>query len=306
MTTLKDIAAAAKVSVTTVSDVLNGKSEQRRVSAACTKRVLAIAKELNYKPHINARGLAKQQTFLIGVLAYSMHSSFWGEFLQGLITHLEAKDYRVIVSHSPDQRSANKATEEMLARKVDGIICAGPVRPAKKYWDDRWVFSHGPTDNKKMTWISVDDECGMRQSIEHLHQGQHQHIGLYGDINQRASFAKQFCKERKMSCLHAELDALVKAVHNNNITAVSCCSDRDAIQLMSALQNNGLKVPDDCAVIGYDDIEACQWMSPTLTTIRQPQQSYGQLLAETLLKKIDGEKAVSQLLEPKLIVREST
>lgn len=306
MTTLKDIAAAAQVSITTVSDVLNGKSKQRRVSAACTKRVLAIADKLNYKPHINARGLARQRTYLAGVLMYSMHSSFWGEMLQGVITGLEAHDYRVLISHSPDQRHANQAAEEMQARQVDGMISVGGVRPAKKYWHKCHVFSHGPVKDAKATWIGVDEETGIRQSIEHLHALKHTHIGILGDVSARPTYAQQFCRQYKMKAQHADLPTLVMAVENKKITAVCCCTDRHAITLCSALQNAGLKVPDDCAIIGYDDIEPCQWMSPPLTTIRQPQQAYGKLLAETLLQKINGEQVASQLLEPELVLRGST
>lgn len=307
ISTLKKIAGAAGVSITVVSDVLNRKAVARRVAPATEARVLAAAKKMGYAPNIHARALVQRRTFLAGLVASSIHTSFFGGIVAGFVEKMEDAGLRVLLSYSRDSKErADEAFEEMVRRGAEGVAFVGGVPDFRSRPLVPVAATHLGKIRRGISTVTVDHAMGSRLAAEHLLQLGRRNVALIGyDVDERLARAGKILEAAGAAIKHCspgELPALVR----NGVNGAFASTDFQAVEAMGELLCSGLSVPRDCAMIGYDDLILAKVVRPALTTIRQPKESYGQTLAELLLEGLNGKKPRAVRLSPELVVRGSS
>jgi len=320
---LKDVAASLKLSPTTVSVVLN-------YSPLADSIPQEAARSLNYRPNYIARSLRNQRTHTIGVLIPEMSDGYSAAVLSGVEEKLLQEGYFYFVaSHHHREDLIEKNTQFLVARCVEGILAIDTPIHHQSFLPIVSISGHDHI--KGVTNIVLNHEKAAHLAIEHLYSLGHRKIGVIK--------GQEFSSDTKVR-LSTVLDAAQKfgvQIRDNWITqligddpspetgylatkklisrgaeftAVLAFNDISAIGAIRALRENGLTVPEDVSIIGFDDITAAEYHHPALTTIRQPLKKMGSLGAEHLLQNIQKNSADTLSLEitvePDLIVRQST
>jgi LacI family transcriptional regulator len=319
MTTIKDVAKHARVSVTTASYVLNGIGN---ISDDTRKRVLNAARELNYHPNAFARNLKKQKTHTIGVFITRFGGSFYEEILEGIHDAVLKTDYELIVC--PDSRTNRRI---FTHRQVDGAIVFDSkikseiiIKLASKKFPivilDRLLKAD------YLLPLLIDNQQGTKEAFYHLYeQGARRIFFVSGALD---SFDNA---ERKKAFLdEAEKNNLVVECFNGNFTeasgydaakmiietddlpeAVFCANDQMSIGFIKAMREHHLKAPDDMAVVGFDDIQIAQYMQPALSTIGASRFLWGSAAATQLIDFLENENSFQPHRIPtRFIQRESS
>jgi LacI family transcriptional regulator len=327
--TLKDIAKRAGVTSATVSMVINNKPN---ISQTTRKKVLSIAKELNYYPNVIARGLATKRSNAIGVIVPNLASSFVVRVLQGIKSTNRDLNYTVLLFDTIGQKESEAQLFQRLARerRIDGVILIS----ATVTDEELNVFAEESVPGivvarqcDKIDCVYVNNEQGAKDAVNYLISKGHSVIAcvvsaklglpmeerLSGYRKSLAEKAIPFRQELVFSvdednmndgaAIFAKLKAIQPAV-----TAVFVpAGDMVAIGILKEAKKNGLRVPEDLAVVGYDDLPAAEVIEPSLTTVRQPKLEMGDYAINMIVDKIEGREAglKQKELPTKLIVRES-
>mgnify|MGYP005839761069 CR=1 FL=1 len=323
MTTILEVARAAGVSKSTVSRVLNGVP----VSEEARRRVEAAIKALNFNPNAQARGLSLRRNHLVGVVVPEIARIFYGEVLEGIESALAETGFDMIVCSTRNRRGRELSLTKLLwSKRVDGLILVTPREFSPKRLralkgEIPIVLVDGVSDS--FSSISVDNFAGGFIATEHLLKLGHRRIGLIlgpatkesqerlrGYRKALEAYGCPFVPEliRTGDYLFAsglrameELLALAERP-----TAVFATSDLMAIGALKAAGAHGVKVPEEMALVGFDDIEAAQWTSPTLTTVRQPLRQLGEIGGRTIVKAITERSEQTRIsLGCTLVIRES-
>jgi LacI family transcriptional regulator len=301
MTTIRDVAKHAGVSVTTASYALN---DTGTIGDATRKRVLDAAAELNYHPNAFARNLKKRKTHTIGVFISRFGGSFYEEILDGIHRVILDTDYELLVC--PESRSTRRM---LLHRQVDGAV----VFDSKI--SDESVLNlasyHFPIvvldrdlQNDFILPILLDNAQGVRQAFAHLYQqGLHKMAYIAGA-------ADSFDNAERMQTFLAEaaLRDLQVAVYHGSFTEVSgyeaaqvilrsgtspnavfCANDQMAIGFLRAMHEHGLHAPRDIAVVGFDDIPLSRYTQPQVSTIGTSRIEWGATAAQQLIDFLEKE-----------------
>ncbi len=333
--TVKDIARAAGVSVTTVSLALRGK-DANRISPATREKVLAIANDMNYQPNLAARALVNKKSNIIGLLIKTLLNPFYSELAQDIIDRAQERGYRVITCSVADGIDNHKADiRELISHGVDGlIICAAllddkfifdlidaglPVAMALRYVDEE-------LGSPAADFVGIDNPRGAYLAVEHLVKMGHRKIALLmGPMNTSTGKDRlqgaRVCLEHYGLQLEPQLlvegdftrrsgyevtrDLIAKDIE---FTAVFATNDHMALGVLDALRESGLNAPNDVAVIGFDDIEMAGLPRVGLTTVSQKKTVMGQVVVDILVSRIKKEALETVrrvVLEPKLIIRDT-
>ncbi len=309
MTTILDIAKRAGVSVTTASYVLNGRG---KISAATRQRVLEIAEELNYHPNAFARHLKKRKTQTIGVFISRFGGSFYEEILEGIHSVILDTDYELLVC--PENHSTHRT---LLYRQVDGAIVFD-----SKITDEyvlKLASSHFPIvvmdrslENDFILPLLLDNPAGVREAFNHLYQqGLHKLAFVAGaaDSFDNAERMATFLSEAKRHKLHVPVwqgnfteisgyEAARTILHSGDLpNAVFCANDQMAIGFLRVMQENGLRAPDDIAIVGFDDIVLARYTQPPLSTVGVSRFEWGTTAVRQLIDVLENSAA----FEPKRI-----
>jgi len=329
-----DIAYRAGVSQPTVSRALRNSP---LVNKETRERVQAIARELNYKVDINARKLRSKESRTFALLfsedpgsTDTAISPFFLSILANITRSSARRGYDLLISfqHYSDDWGA----EYENSHKADGIIFLGYgdyLTYIKKIARLDEMGAHfiawGPVlPNQPGRFIGCDNVDGGYQATKHLIQLGHKNIafiGSTGDFSPEFAaryqgYAKALLEANLIVDPTLQTDAHVnecdgfegmEALINSRakFTAAFCATDVIAMNAIRALHHTGKRVPEDVAIIGFDDIPMSSFSSPPLTTVRQDTQLAGEMLVEKLIDVIDGKKASSIQLPTSLIVRES-
>ncbi len=326
---LKDVAEAAGVSSCTASRALNGVM-LNKVSEETRQRIIKIADSMGYRPNIMARGLAKKRTNLIGVLVPEIRTSFLPQTMEGIWSAAENANMAVLLYVTDwSAQKEEKYLRQLVEWQVDGIIWVPNSTDninlfieVEQYLPVIQLFM--PVPELHSSKVILDNEKGGYLATQHLINLGHKKIAHFTAIN--GHFASSG-KER----LQGYLRALRKAklpVDNNLIvdsgfttkggrkafqqvakyqpTAVFACSDMVAWGCIQEAKLNGKSVPDELAVVGFDNLDIANLVVPSLTTIEQPQRQFGELAVTKLLEALDNEIYEEVVLEPRLIKRQSS
>ena len=337
MTTIRELAQRSGVSVATVSRVLNGYVD---VSDSTRKRVLKVAKELDYTPSAAARTLVRQRSQVIGVLLETgkghpdLQHPFFQEVLVGLKHRLGARGYDLLLFAT--DLSENGSSEHSVLRRarhhrVDGVVVMG-VDPRDPEIH-KLGHSQIPTVavdldlvGRRTGYVISDNLGGARLAVRHLHEQGHERIAIVTGMLSTRPGADRLLGYR------AELEALGLPYRDDYVregdfyfesghsgmqslldletppTAVFAAGDLMAAGCLRAIEERGLGVPDDIAVVGFDDIQLAAVLQPALTTIKQDKVQLGATAAEALLRMIEEADAAPPVktLPVELVVRASS
>ena len=330
--TIKEIAKALNLSTMTVSRALNNRSN---VTEETKNKVWDMAREMGYRPNHIAKSLVLNKTFSIGVVIPEIAHSFFPEVIRGIEDVTYAMDYQLIFTHSAeDQDRERRALAALEAKRVDGILIStaqstDDVTPYKELIDtglpmvffDRCVYNIGAS------CVSMNDVESSREITEHLIQHGYKKIAhLSGPP--KVSIGKKrldgFLKALKEHNLEIRekwikesgfqekggYDAMMRLLENSEgdrPEAVVAVNDPAAFGAMQAILDNGLRIPEDIAIVGFTDDIRAKLMPVPLTTIRQPAYEMGKKAAEKLIKVIDNEDETVEeiVIESQLIIRQS-
>src|SRR5579871_1531332 len=326
--TLKAVAQYLGLTPGTVSAVLNNSPSARSIPQETKNRIHAAAKELNYRPNFFARTLRNKRTYTIGVIAEEIGDSYSSGIISGIEQYLRKRDYFFLtVVHRHDPELLNRYSNILSERGVEGIITVdttvqdAPALPT--------VAVAGHKKVKGVTNIILDHERAAILALSHLKELGHERIAFM-----KGSPVSSDSKDRWEAIAHVagrigvkiDPDLVVQIdsqdatpmlgypfakqllARSKPFTALFAYNDISAIGAIRALQEQGLRVPQDVSVVGFDDISGAAFHSPSLTTVRQPLNRMGEVAAQTLLERIEGKKdyLAEIAIEPELAVREST
>lgn len=320
-----DVAKKSGLSVVTVSRVINNAETVREKNRL---KVLEAMKELGYRPNAAARSLARGKTGIIGLTITTLNDSFLDAVVKAVNERLAEKGYYLALSVSGAERDSLQGTM-FHEDRVDGLILLSPLHEETYVAELKkkklpFVMLDNQQKNTSVTSVKVDNFKGGYDAARHLIELGHKEIA---HIKGSAPFLSS--KEREAGFLHAMQEAKLVpfAMEQGDFsissgyriasawiqegklpTAVFAADDLTAIGVMDALKNNGLRIPYDVSVVGFDDHIFASELHPMLTTVRQPAEQIGRQGVELLLNMIDGsaKRSVSVQLEPELMIREST
>lgn len=327
--TIKEIAEMARVSKTTVSRVINGKPD---VSHSTRARVLDLIKETNFQPNLFATGKTAQKINHIGLIVpYKTHNilsnQYYVDVLQGILDEVERCDYYLFFCYVQKKNYV----EIYKQKRVDGFILLSPgalhhsiINELKKEGIP-FVSTAKVLDRPDIPFVEVDNYRGAEMAVEHLISLGHRRIAFVGKPSLTSNHDRLLGYQQTLELHGIQVDErYIQRVEASSVesgyevmnqllrmeappSALFSSCDIMAFGAMIAIQEKGLKVPDDISVIGFDDILLSRNMSPALTTIRQPAAHKGALAARQLIGYLSsGTKPLSQLLDVELIVRAST
>lgn len=329
--TLRDVAERAGVSVTLASRVLGNYgyvSEEKRV------KVLKVAQEIGYQPNILARGLKTKKTYNIGVIISDVTTFFFTSVVRGIEDVARQNGYHVSLCNSDENPEKEKEyLEELFRRKVDGVILSAT---GKNLSFLRKIIRSGvpvvlvdrKIDEIETTQIVVDNEWGAYEAVEHIIKLGYRRIavinGLSGIMTSEERFSG-YCKALKENGLSVEKELIKYADFRmekgkkvmleflgmkNPPEAVFVTNETMTTGALLALREKKVKIPDDIAIVGFDDPVWAPLIDPPLTAVRQPSYSIGTIACQSLLQKLGkigrGRSFHEEIvLKPRLIIRES-
>ena len=308
--TIRDVARAASVSVATVSRVLNGKEPVRDDTR---RRIRAVVERLHYSPHGAARSLITRRTNTLGVLLPDVYGEFFSEVIRGVDSCARQHGYHLLVSGSHSDGTEIEAVLRAARGRVDGWIVMSPeldTRVLKRNLTDGLpaVLLNGVANGDPFDSIRVDNYGGAFAMVSHLISLGHRRIAhLAGPVGNRdaserlrgyrdsmRSVSNRSSRELEMAGDFRE-EAGLAAGHRlltwkNRPTAVFAANDAMAIGLLAAFQEGRLRVPQDLAVAGFDDIPIARFATPPLSTVRVPIAELGAQATRLLLGALAGPK----------------
>ncbi len=326
---IKDVAALAEVSVTTVSRVLNG---HPYVRLELRDKVDAAIKRLGYSPSAIARSLVTKKTNLIGVIVSDISASFFATILGSIEETASRMGYSILVCNiMEDLKKELRYLEIFKSLRVDGIIL---MHEATTQAIARFITSIGipvvlssiKPEGLHFPLVNIDEEAAAREATAYLADCGHRRIGLIGgELNDSSSsllryrgYSKALAEKGlpfdesivrfgnyKMPDGYRLMGELLAAVERP--TAVFCLSDDMAAGAMNRLADEGLHVPGDISVMGFDDSAIASMVRPALTTIHQPIADIGSASVEMLVKRIMGSAdSISEIILSHSIVERAS
>jgi DNA-binding LacI/PurR family transcriptional regulator len=326
--TLKTVARHLGLAAGTVSATLNNSPAARSIPERTKQRILAAARELNYRPDFFARTLRMRRTFTIGVIAEEIGDAYGSQVISGVEKYLTQKDYLFLtVVHRHDLKQLQKYRQMLVERGVEGIITVDTDMLEEASLPTVAVAGHRPVAG--VTNIVLDHKRAARFALEHLKSLGHEEIAFLkgqvfsSDSEDRWKAITEVAAELNIR-VRPELTLRIESVastpevgfpvtkellaRKQRFTALFAYNDNSAIGAIWALKEAGLRVPQDVSVVGFDDIPVAAFANPALTTVRQPLVRMGEIAAQTLVSQIEGrEEYVSEIaIEPEFVVRDST
>ena len=340
--TLKDIAAQANVSAATVSIVLKD-TNTPRVSAAKREQILNIVAELKYRPNQLARALVARESRTIGLVVNTLVIPFYAEIAQDILARAKDTGYSVLITSTQELRNAKQQRIEeekqlihnLLDRGVDGLIMCSALREDPVVNELQAInfpfvlalrdVQRGPKD-PRIDYIGIDNQRGGYLATEHLLKLGHRRIAIItGDMQASSSHDRLAGSLQALADygLNADHDSildgdyrrdvsyaitknLLLSRHRQRPSAILSHSDHMAMGVLEALHELDIPVPDEMAVVGFDNIEMAGLPGIELTTVAQQKATMGKLAVDMLIDRIKSPQAHLArriILDPALVVR---
>ena len=342
--TLRDVAQESGVSPATVSIVLNNAPLARYIPPSTKDRIERAAKKLGYRPTLVSRFLGAKRNRTVGVMVFDLTDPYCTLILRGIENSLYQASYLPIFTDAHNQRGRfERYLEMLLARPVEGLIIVAnwlfvdiELLADLEKRNIPAVMIGRELSTGSISSVMVDNEAGAHLAMEHLYSLGHRKIAfirgpkMLGDSIPRWRGVRSFARSVGIDIdtslvvdLPDSLDPnsgfeggfklteeLLK--HKKRFTAVMAFDDMTAFGTIRGLARAGWKVPEDCSVIGFDDVIPAGLSVPSLTTVRQPMEALGSAAVGIVMEGMNAAiedrefKAVHRKLAPELVVREST
>lgn len=327
--TIRDVAKQAGVSVATVSRYINRNTP---VSAEVASRLDKVMAELKYMPHAAARHLASRKTRVVGLLLTNMHNDFFAPLLNGTEQIVRKHGYNLLVAtyHSD---SRDSVPPPIGPHNTDGLLVFADSltdEDLAKLHEIKFpivLIHRTPPPSLPLPSVTVENKSATHRLVEHLivHHNKKQILLLRGPMNQEDSYWRETGYRSALEANDIEFDeklvligdferdiaykALNHFLGNGQrvaFDAVFAGDDDAAIGVINALTDHGFRVPEDIAVVGFDDLRLSAFLSPPLTTVRAPTETVGQIAAERLFGLLRNEVSDGMTLLPtEIIIRRS-
>lgn len=328
---VKDVAAAAGVSLGTVSNVLN---RPEKVSEVTRDHVLQVIDDLGFVRNDAARQLRAGKNRAVGMIVLDVRNPFFTDVAQGVEERLGAHQRPLILGNSGQDPARESTYLDLFEeQRVSGLLITpvGQVLPRLRRLRDRGtavVVVDRRTGTREFSSVSVDDKRGGRLAAQHLvdtgrrritfvggprglNQVKHRLLGAQEVIDTVARARLSFFETPTMDAdagRHAA-EQLVALGQRRRPEAIFAANDLIALGVLQGLTLAGLRVPDDIAIVGYDDIDFAASAAIPITSVRQPREELGRVATDILLGVIDdpaNPRVRDVVLEPELVVRRST
>jgi len=326
---MKDVARLAGVSTSTVSHVIN---KDRFVSEAITEKVDAAIKSLNYAPSALARSLKLNQTRTIGMLITASTNPFYSELGRGVERSCFERGYSLVLCNTEgDEQRMNRNLETLMQKRVDGLLllCTETHQPSAEI-----VQRYPSIPTVMMDWAPFDGDSDIIQdnsllggdmATQYLLDKGYTRIAcIAGPLDKTPARLRLEGYQRAMARAGIVVDEGYTVIsdfefggglramqallaHPERPQAVFIGNDAMAVGAYQALYQAGLRIPEDVAVVGYDDIELARYMTPPLTTVHQPKDELGELAIDVLIHRMaqPGQAQQRVQLTPELVIRGS-
>jgi DNA-binding LacI/PurR family transcriptional regulator len=326
--TIRDVAAAAEVSQATVSRVLAGRG--RYVRQHLRDRVERAARELGYRPSMQAAALRTNRTYLVGLILRSITNPVWPEVARGVQGAARRAGYSVVLANTEWEEGSEQEYLATARRAgFDGILIS-PGRVTNEELRELGIpaaILGSQAEFPDFDVVGIDTEQGSADAVGHLAGLGHRRIALIAPPLDSSSGQKRRRDYRRALAgrgLAERADYVVEAPRTREggqmaaaallglaepPTALLASNDQQAIGALATAQRRGLSVPEELSIVGFDDIDAASATTPPLTTLRRPQREYGQLAMQFLLERIEGrapEQPRRRLFPCELVVRRTT
>jgi len=332
-TTSHDVAKLAGVSRTTVSFVLND-VRSAQISDETRRRVLEAAKSLGYHPDASARSLATRQTRTIAIVLYQtpdriVGDAFLANVVRGLSEVARQRGFRLLL-HPFERNDEDEYLSLVLENRIDGLLLSGPRSDDEQllrlHQEGFPIVLMGQLHNTDIPFVDVDNASAAELAVDHLIGLGHKRIALITNAPPSYTASADRHDGYRRALLKAGLEYDESLVRHGNfraysgyqamedllsltipVTATFVASDEVAAGALAALHQHKTRVPEDMAIVGFDDIPLASYLNPPLTTVRLPAYELGLQSARMLIDRIES-KEMSQsfrLLETALVVRES-
>jgi DNA-binding LacI/PurR family transcriptional regulator len=326
---LRQLAEHLNLSPATISLVVNSAPGMRTIALATRARVLAAAKELNYRPNSLARSLRTRQTFTIGVIAPELSEGYFTLVMNAVEAYfLQAGYLHIVVTHQGQPDLIQEYPRLLLDRCVDGLLFVNTALAQRVSVPVVSISGHEKIAG--VTNIVLDHDRSAVLALEHLYQLGHRRVAfMRGQRHTSDSLSRWESTMRVANeigikvdedlCIRLEANSWSPELgyqptkqlleRTRDFTALFCFNDTAALGAIRAIADCGLSCPSDISVIGFDDILSAPYHLPSLTTVRQPLRQMGEMAAQLLIKRIQSPGLAYEdfvRFEPELIVREST
>ena len=321
--TIKDVAKASGVSIATVSQILNGHT--KNFNPKTIEKVKQVKEEMNYEADYFARRMVGKKSKTIGVMVPDITNPFFSTFVRGVEEVLYQENFiPMLYNVERDNIKENNALEELSRRGVDGFIIASSAisneeinRVLRNKKHPFIILDQKSSDGDSDT-IGTDDFLGGQLAGGHLLELGHKEVSivipkrLTSNIENRIKGFESIFKGTthivKASLSKEGGKEAAPAILLTNSTAIFAVNDEIAFGLYHALKKAGKKIPTDYSIIGYDNVEMCEYVTPELTTIAQPIVELGREAAQMLLNRVEDPKQEWQnkILPVNIINRFST
>jgi LacI family transcriptional regulator len=326
--TIHEVARAAGVSIATVSRVLNGNA---RVSGESSRRVLAAAASLDYWPNAAARSLRQSRTHVLGILLPDLYGEFFSEVIRGIDHEARRAKFQVLISSSHAEAEAIAAAARSMRGRVDGLIVMAPDSASSQSIDR--IIGRFPVvllntrSINGTSAVAIANVDGARQVVGHFLDLGHRRVAVITGPRGNTD-AEERLGGYRMAMADAEIDSSPALEITGDFTedsgfraatqllaldprpsAVFATNDYMAIGLVSALGARGVRVPEDMAVAGFDDIAIAKYVTPALTTVHVDAYELGACAVRLLITAIGASKGTpyrQETLPATLVVRQSS
>ncbi|MET3696931.1 LacI family transcriptional regulator [Bacillus oleivorans] len=327
MANIQQVAQKAGVSVATVSRVLNNAPS---VSPKTRLKVENAIKDLNYEPSMLGRNLRNSESRLLLVLLPSISNPFYTEIINGIQNTAIANSYNILLCETDSNPQRENIYFNMVKNKLaDGVISMDPTVNMQKLNElaenHPVILCSEYEEGGSIPYVTIDNELAAYQAVKHLIKLGHDKIALINS-DEKFLYARQRRNGYERALREFELPIRNEWIYHtkdldfqNGVQAVRmllqqeekpsaifAVSDTLAIGALKGINVSGLHVPNDIALVGFDNISFSNMTNPTLTTISQPMYNMGCTAAEMLISSIKEEKVESIVLDHELLIREST
>jgi DNA-binding LacI/PurR family transcriptional regulator len=322
--TLETVAEVAGVSRATVSRVINNFP---KVSPQARRLVDEAIARTGYVPNRAARSLVTRRTDSIALVVPESDARFFSDpYLLGIMRavsdELATTDLQLVLTLARSPERLERLVSYLRGGHVDGalLVSAHGTDVLENTGVLTVVGGRPLTEGSQAIYVDNDNVAGARDAVEHLVDRDRQHIAtiagppdMCAGVDRLAGYRKalpagqpELVAYGDFSRLSGERAMLKLLAHNPELDAVFVASDMMAEGALAALRSAGRRVPDDVAIVGFDDVDAAQYTDPPLSTVRQPLDEQGRLMTQLLLRRIEGEQVASATLPTTLVVRKSS
>jgi DNA-binding LacI/PurR family transcriptional regulator len=342
--TIRDVARESGYSPSTVSIVLNNAPLSRYIPADTKARIVTAARRLGYRPNPLARSLRSQRSNIVGVMVFNITDPFCTPILRGIENSLYQSNYLCLLADAHNEpHRFERYLEMLLDRRVEALIVVANwlVTDIKLLADLTekqvpTVIAGRAFEAESLSTVSVDNEGGASMALERLYRLGHRDIAfLRGPKNlassgQRWKGIRSFAQSAGLRLDSKRIAELPESLdpnssfeagshltsellrHEKPFTALMAYDDVTALGALRALKKRGLHIPEDCSVIGFDDVAQASLSVPSLTTVRQPMEAMGSMSVGIVLDAIQSASqkrvlpVVRRRIPAEIVVREST